>query len=191
MTKPHLPTPPPIRLSTHLMVDIETLSHHVTAPVIQFAAVSFTSTAILDSFVANVYPEFSNDSHPSAQTLEWWYKQVSNHNTPIPLDLSAPQLTSVLEHFRAYFTFQPHTVWSNDPDFDLAILNHYSNTHYLPPFSDFHTHRSYRTLMSLVAPHIALPLRDHQHDALDDALYQARAVIEANNYLAQHNLSIL
>jgi len=188
---------------THLMIDIETLARHSYAPIIQLAAVKFTSAHIsTDTFTTYIAPTFEPPHIPDPDTLLWWFKQIrANPSLPIPLSEDhAPTFPQAWSSFTGWLgasTFDG-TVWANDPSFDLAILSSSLITHGLGPLPwHYSRERSYRTIKALTPQHVldewkAVNNRTrNKHDALDDAFEQASFLIVANSCLKSRGVDVL
>lgn len=173
----------------HLMVDIETLATHVSAPILAIGAVLFDPTLRTDyktlhaeSFLALIDPaDAVNTCGPvDGGTLKWWFQQSDD---AIKRLISSEAL-SVREALTRLWTYSrshhqvPTHIWAKGPDFDCSILQSAckaTNVRY--PFA-FYKQRDVRTAVDLAYPNgdAPVPQGGIKHDARDDAVHQALVV---------------
>lgn len=172
----------------HLMLDMETLGVSVTAPIISIAAVYFDpkTGSVGDSFykVINLASSLANGViEPS--TLAWWMaqsdeaRQVFNDQSAIMLEDALHQLSIFANRDGSSACLQ---VWGNGASFDNAIIAHAYRQSGLNLPWPFRNDRDVRTIVSLCnelknVNVLSRVMRDGiHHNALDDAIYQARYV---------------
>ncbi len=170
------------------MLDMETLGVSVTAPIISIAAVyfdpktgrigdSFYKVIKLDSSLANGVIE------PS--TLSWWMMQ-SDEARQVFNDQSAVTFVEALHQLSDFAVSDGGSdllqVWGNGASFDNAIIAHaYSQAGIDLPWR-FRNDRDVRTIVSLCSEIKNVNVLNSvvregiHHNALDDAIYQARYV---------------
>lgn len=165
----------------HCMLDLETVSVEPNAAIIAIGAVQFDpfeEGAIGTKFYSPISIQSCVDAglHISGETLDWWQRQ-SNEAKKVLVDATkpdAPTLDSVLVDFSRWF--REHSleyVWGNGSDFDNVILNSaYNALNLSSPWGPFNN-RCYRTIKSL-APEIEIERMGTYHNALDDAISQAK-----------------
>lgn len=177
----------------NIMVDLETLGTTADAVILSIGAVKFDMSLGLvsdDAFYTSICID-SNQQYKrriDADTLIWWFKQTAEaravmfeHKVPLP---------EALEKFRCWCldgASDRTTVWSNGADFDLPMLTHAFNTLKIElPWRHWNS-RCYRTYKSLPgAEDVQKPERHGvKHNALDDALYQARHLMAIHKSLFQ------
>lgn len=170
------------------MIDIETLDTKSTALILSIGAVEFDkySNRIGDT----LYLEVDIDSCLAAQrtvtknTLKWWMqqstkaKEVFSSLEPHSLERSLRILSGFVSTVKSPELCGPE-IWANGVVFDISILESSYVACGLQPQWDFRNIRCLRTLKALPgATEIAkrVKLEGEAHNALDDAIYQARVV---------------
>lgn len=167
----------------HLMIDLETLDTATTAIVLSIGVAAFNPNDIAAPPVPLFYRALNVESQrdvgrtESRATREWWAKQSPQARTV----LSEPQhyIHHALSDFGQLDWSDVAGVWGNGADFDLGITRSLHESFGLTVPWPFWTARCYRTVRAM---HEALhganaPEADRQgthHNALDDALHQAR-----------------
>ena len=165
-------------MGLHLMLDTETMDTAPTAVVLSIGLVLFNPYAddvprqglywVLDTAEQDI-----NGRTRSADTLEWWAKQTPEARAVLtaegePVHNAVAGLTALVEHDEV------EHIWANGPDFDCVILADLVKRYgYKWPFWK---NRCYRTIKNLALPKTYVkPEREGtHHNALDDAVYQAR-----------------
>ncbi len=163
-----------------LCVDIETGDTARTAALISIGLVLFDpySQELGETYLCAIPPS-SNDSAPrrtwSGSTMEFW----SNNPAALAELATHPQRTlqSFIREFNAFVAkHKPDCIWANSPTFDIAILRDlYESRGYSFPFP-FYKERDVRTLKALLPKHLLPELDGTQHNALVDAIHEARLV---------------
>lgn len=181
---------------THAMIDLETLALTRDPVILQIAAVRFEAApggAIAEAEAFNAYPMFHSQGGGSisAATLAFWLRADATPREKIADALvnSVQPLLEVLHALGRWYHASPIAkVWSHGAAFDLAILDHAYATHGIPAPWRYKDIRDTRTLYDLAGPR---PDLDPQHilwkatraivphDALSDAIVQARDVQDA------------
>ncbi len=169
----------------HIMLDLETLGQTPRAAFFEIGAVFF------DPMTANLGETFHQIINPltcyeyellrNPKTLQWWEKQSDEART----NLIAAQnceigISQALLLFYNWLNdncgLEQLKVWGNGSDFDNAIMaNAYAQTNVnggKTPWS-FWNNRCYRTIKAL-APKIKIERTGTHHNALDDAISQAK-----------------
>lgn len=177
-----------------IMVDSETISTEPNACILSLGACVFdpTTAEIGPTFYAKLNHEqgLLAGLHQSKDTMEWWAKQ-SEAAQKHAFDLSgAEDYGDALLRFQKYLIAVRDAIptkkirfWANDPDFDGVILMSSFKAHKLLPPWQYWEHRSVRTIKDIGAEfcgaNVKGVLPDRQgtyHNALDDAVHQARVV---------------
>jgi hypothetical protein len=169
-------------MSHDIMLDLETLATTADAVILSVGAVRFDldSGFVFDAPGDAFYRAISIDSQHtrkiSGSTLGWWAKQ-SDAARAVFTETNCT-LGKALAELTNWFDPQPGTmpnVWSNGADFDLPMLNHaYDQLGLTPPWQPY-AGRCYRTFKNLPgARAIKVERQGLHHNALDDAIYQAR-----------------
>lgn len=173
-------------MSTHIMIDLETLGTTADAAILSIGAVRFDlETGMLDE---NFYRVVSFESQPkrvlSRDTLAWWMKQsaeaalVLTHQPKFSLE-------DALRDFAAWVRDMGSVcAWSNGADFDLPMLTHAFDQCGIKQPWPVYNGRCYRTYKNLPGARDVKVIRaGEHHNALDDAIYQAEHVCKIHQAL--------
>lgn len=168
--------------SIHCSLDLETLSLEPTAHIIQIGAVMWKGVQDLGTFDIKIDPLDNKGRHVSPDTMKWWDAQ------DLKLRERVFSGTSTLQHALSEFEswcvdlsdFSPEDInfWCRGPEFDIPILQSAYEMFGPYPFNFRRVH-STRTACAIFSEEVyeyfeKLPRK--KHDALDDALYQAKCV---------------
>ena len=163
------------------MLDLETLDTASTGIILSVGAVMFDETGLGSTFYSTVDVQSSVDAGltMSGSTLLWWMKQSKEARQALFTNPSP--LVDVLERFTDWLceNSDPETVkvWGNGADFDNAMLQHaYTKVDKPIPWK-FWNNRCYRTVCAV----LSAKQRKQEgvyHNALDDAMSQAKHLIE-------------
>lgn len=174
----------------HIMADIETLGTRPGCSVLSIGAVGFNRTALGDKFYSVISRKSCRDAglFEDRGTLAWWKRQSEEAQELLAQSesIAAPSLNEVLENFSGYVKSFGGAVrvWGNGSCFDNAIIAHlYAITGRPLPWR-YTNNRCYRTLKNLLTSVAAPPRAGVHHNALDDAIHQARHATECLNYLS-------
>lgn len=162
----------------HVMVDLETLGTTADAVILSIGAVRFDldSDEIDD---AGFYASVSIDSNleykrrVQEDTLIWWLGQSAAAQKVFhePKDT----LPSSLVGLSDWIDTDNYFVWSNGADFDLPMLAHAFTQMSMEIPWKFWNSRCLRTYRALPgAKDVSVPRLGTHHNALQDAIYQAR-----------------
>jgi len=161
----------------NVMIDLETMGVNNNAAIVAIGAVAF------DIFENTLGPEFyqtidlassvENGGVMDASTVLWWMAQSKEAQR----EFERPGLEelTVLDYFEIYLKQfgDDVKVWGNGASFDNVILsNAYRRYHLKAPW-EYYNDRCYRTMKSL-APHIKIKREGTHHNALSDAISQAK-----------------
>ncbi len=168
----------------HVMLDLKTMGRGPTAAVVQIGVVEFElsggalgywykrSVALKSSLAAGLKLD--------ASTVEWWLGQSDAARTGLLADCRV-SLPEALREFAAWFAgVGARYVWGNGSGFDNVILQSAFTACGMECPWSFRDDRDLRTLMALAddlgaTEHaVAVEPPQVEHDALEDALYQAR-----------------
>lgn len=159
--------------TNRVMVDIETLGLKRGAAIVSIGAVEFGPAHTGDTFYRSIDRESCKAAGLTVDedTLEWWQDQ--DDDAKAVLDGGQP-LSDVLAAFRTWYVGKGFDeVWANSPSFDCELLEVAYDAVGIGEPWDFHDERDFRTLKSLPCA-VELEQNGTEHDALDDARYQAR-----------------
>ena len=159
-----------------VMLDIETLGTEQGCAILSIGAVRFGLDGHGDEFYRSVDLESCQDAglEIDANTLEWWLGQ---DDAVTGVLTGGDNLADVLEDFSSFYGTSDE-IWAFSPSFDCDILAAaYDAVGIVPPWK-YYEERCCRTLAALpVWPDIEQD--GDEHDALDDARYQAWQTAEA------------
>lgn len=161
----------------HLMVDLETLAVSPSAVVLSLGAVHFDpySDDIYDElyFKINLDDQDKLGREIDPGTLDWWAKQDPKIMEEAFSEDNRIPLLEALELFHK-FAWGCDKFWSHGAGFDIIIIeNIYRQLNKNLPWNYWQI-RDTRTLFDLgIDPDMP---KDNKHDALQDAIRQARGV---------------
>lgn len=174
----------------NVMIDIETLSTHKNAAIIEIGAVEFNKFTGETGETFNIIIEPSewcrNDRHVDGETIQWWFRQTQearNRFVNMPKDVYTTDLNDALWKLK-YFIMDCNSVdedknvvvWGNGSSFDIAILeNAYNYFHMEIPWK-FWSVNDVRTIVDL-NPSVKENCKFDKgikHNAVSDCLYQVK-----------------
>ncbi len=174
----------------HVMVDLETMGKKHNAPIVAIGAVVFDpeTGSIGESFYKVVCLESSVNwgAVIDPSTVIWWLKQSSEARSAIVNDDAIP-LQDALLQFREFVSdnvaggSKKAQVWGNGASFDNSILrSSYDCIAEDYPW-EYWNDRDVRTMVELgqaisFDPKTTIPFEGSRHNALADAIHQARYV---------------
>ncbi|MEH8381190.1 3'-5' exoribonuclease [Klebsiella pneumoniae] len=174
----------------HVMVDLETMGKKNNAPIVAIGPVVFdpTTGSIGESFYKVVCLESSVNwgAVIDPSTVIWWLKQSSEARSAIVNDDAIP-LQDALLQFREFVSdnvaggSKKAQVWGNGASFDNSILrSSYDCIAEDYPW-EYWNDRDVRTMVELgqaisFDPKTTIPFEGSRHNALADAIHQARYV---------------
>ena len=174
----------------HVMVDLETMGKKHNAPIVAIGAVVFdpATGSIGESFYKVVCLESSVNwgAVIDPSTVIWWLKQSSEARSAIVNDDAIPLLDALLQ-FREFISdnvaggSKKAQVWGNGASFDNSILrSSYDCIAEDYPW-EYWNDRDVRTMVELgqaigFDPKTTIPFEGDRHNALADAIHQARYV---------------
>lgn len=174
----------------HVMVDLETMGKKHNAPIVAIGAVVFdpATGSIGESFYKVVCLESSVNwgAVIDPSTVIWWLKQSSEARSASVNDDAIPLLDALLQ-FREFVSdnvaggSKKAQVWGNGASFDNSILrSSYDCIAEDYPW-EYWNDRDVRTMVELgqaisFDPKTTIPFEGSRHNALADAIHQARYV---------------
>ncbi|EMC3677920.1 3'-5' exoribonuclease domain-containing protein [Klebsiella pneumoniae] len=174
----------------HVMVDLETMGKKHNAPIVAIGAVVFdpATGSIGESYYKVVCLESSVNwgAVIDPSTVIWWLKQSSEARSAIVNDDAIP-LQDALLQFREFVSdnvaggSKKAQVWGNGASFDNSILrSSYDCIAEDYPW-EYWNDRDVRTMVELgqaisFDPKTTIPFEGSRHNALADAIHQARYV---------------
>ncbi|ENN8377996.1 3'-5' exoribonuclease [Providencia rettgeri] len=177
----------------HLMVDLETMSNKGNAAIVSIGAVTFEPTTgeIGPTFYSVVDLRSCERAglHIDADTVLWWIKQSAEARAEIVgLNYELEEALADLNLFAERVLTDDVQVWGNGVDFDNVILRNAYDAVGLDPFWKHWNNRCVRTIVELgrnagIDPKTTLPFIGEPHNALDDAIHQAKYVSIIHQHL--------
>lgn len=171
--------------SSHVMIDLETLSTAHNAAIIQLAAVQFNpmTGAILSKFNAHIYTESCLlwGMTISKSTVEFWQKQEAEAQNMILFAENKKPLYEALADFKQFLNnighFNDVTLWGNGPAFDLSKLAAAYELCGMDKPWKYSNERCVRTLSAFM-PKLKydIPFTGTKHDGLADSEHQVKYV---------------
>ena len=165
----------------YVVIDIETLGTRIGSPIIAIGACRITKrmTSITDTFYMEIDLQDAIDKAyraPSGSTIEWWMKQSDEARKLFSNKEKMNAITPLVE--LAKLIKEDDIVLGNGSDFDIAFLTDaYIEQGIDVPWKHYNV-GCFRT-MKRALPQIELVEEegDVHHNALSDALWQARYLI--------------
>lgn len=168
-----------------LMIDLETLGTKPECPVISIGAVFFSveNKAVLNTPENMFYRclEIQNQLNSGrvldADTIKWWMgqadaaKHVFKETAKDPKEVLISFVQFVKKHEKAQ-------VWGNGSTFDISILESLFRTYNIECPWSYNSIMDLRTFKRFVAGNKKVQKLGVDHNALDDAISQAKYVVE-------------
>ena len=163
-----------------LMIDFETLDTRPTSVAFSLGVCAFNLTGILSSGYRNISIEegIQTGGTISESTLKFWMDmpELFKELTKSPISIS-----ETIEWLNdAVVGFDVDELWCNGAAFDFPILDRYVGISQITPKWNFRQLMDYRTLKN-VFHKILRPVNKHLHHPEQDAIHQARHLIEIYN----------
>lgn len=172
----------------HIMIDIEALDVRPTAAIAAIGAVAFNPETgdVTDKLYCRVDIESSEQSGGTfgASTVKWWLRQSADVRAELICE-EAVTVERALADLNLFVlrkgSFGDCIVWSKGTDYDFPILYSAMARAGIAPAWKYYQVRDVRTLLETL-PLIgadsarAVPFEGAPHQALNDALHQARLV---------------
>lgn len=166
---------------TEIMLDLETLDTRPSAVVLSIGAVAFSRVGIFGSFYAVLDRDpqkFIYERSESRETLEWWKEQPPEARAVFS-EKTVPPLYALGQFSQWMSAYDGAGLWGNGAAFDNVILRSlYDSVGVEAPWS-FTRDRCYRTVRAQRKCNgfVDLPSEGVAHNALDDAMYQAKNLL--------------
>lgn len=165
----------------NVMIDFETLSVVPTSRIMSIGAVKFNDHEILDEFyvtlsVKDNSEEWIGNLDINKDTMAWWKTQ--------PPEILRSALSNGVPYrdgfkqFLDWYGNYSMPIWSNSAAFDIAISEHHCHQMKETVPWKYWDQRCYRTIFKLLGDTVHLPEKSMAHNALADAKYQARILME-------------
>lgn len=173
----------------NLMLDLEAMSLKPNAPIIAIGAVFFnpSSGELGKQFytVVDLASEVAQGAVPDADTIMWWMKQSDVARAAITTDESVSINVALLALTKFVHDnvedVKRVMIWGNGASFDCVILRSAYERCCIPPCWEWYNDRDVRTIVELgraigFDPKHDLPFDGERHNALADAIHQAKYV---------------
>lgn len=166
----------------HIMLDLETMGTKTNAPIIAIGAVTFDANGIGNkSFYKTVDLQSAVDTGAITDpaTIIWWMRQSDDARTCLTREAEM----TLIDALRAFEEWMGDTqsllgMWGNGAAFDNVIYREsYQRCHMGRDPWPFWKDRCYRTVKGLF-PNVPMERSGTHHNALDDAISQAKHLIE-------------
>jgi exodeoxyribonuclease VIII len=165
-------------MSTHVMIDLETMSTESNAAICSIGAVKFTDEGeVIDTFycTVDVADCKKHGLHIDPNTVQWWSKQSKEALKMLRKDTKP--LVDALTDFSKWYGSTQYPTWGCGSDFDNVIIeNAYKAAGMKRPWSAW-KNRCYRTIREVIKIEEAERTGTY-HNALDDAMHQARHLMK-------------
>ena len=174
----------------HLMIDLETMGTNTNAPIVVIGAVFFDpetgEIGPVFYIVISLTDAMNTGAVPDGGTIEWWLKQSSEARAAILTD--QVKMKDALLRFREFVNEHSDEkfvqVWGNGATFDNAILRTSYERLDIPCPWHYSNDRDVRTIVEMgkitdFNARSVIPFEGVRHNALDDALHQAKYVTAA------------
>ena len=178
------------RVWYHLMIDLETMGTNTNAPIVVIGAVFFDpetgEIGPVFYIVISLTDAMNTGAVPDGGTIEWWLKQSSEARAAILTD--QVKMKDALLRFREFVNEHSDEkfvqVWGNGATFDNAILRTSYERLDIPCPWHYSNDRDVRTIVEMgkitdFNARSVIPFEGVRHNALDDALHQAKYVTAA------------
>lgn len=179
-------------MSTHVMLDLETLSTRKNAAIMQIAAIAFDplvgADRIADGRGAREFNVFVRDipehAHVDPTTVAWWMQQGVAASLGKKIETTGVHLDAALISFSKWYAgLGPvEAIWSHGATFDIPIVETHCNELGISVPWSYRAPRDTRTLFAL-APGGMPAVQGYggalTHDALYDCEIQIKQVVGA------------
>lgn len=160
-----------------MMIDVETLSTRNNAVMLSIGVVVFDTDieATFSAVASDVDDQAERGAHVQPSTALWWMRQS---------DLARQQFRNgiptvkILEQVAYLWTkLECSKVWSYGSTYDISIIENLYRLYSIQVPWSYKNVMCHRTLVSLF-PHIQRDLPEVSHDALEDAVSQAKTCMK-------------
>lgn len=173
-------------MSTDLMIDIETLGTGGNSHVLSIGLVWFDINHPDESLIELpiIYPVMDQPrSQIDGETVQWWMKQGVEAKEVFAYALERDSLSDAAAEV-ANAVDKASRVWAKDPDFDCVILDNFVRNYLNKGIKwPFWKNRSVRTMLDVYPQAKQLPFEGVEHNALADAVHQAKQMQSVFTYL--------
>ena len=163
----------------HIVLDLETMGNGPNAAITAIGAARAHQGTVTDKFYRKVdlASSMASGGIVTASTIEWWLVQSEGAR----LDITQPgvHIVQALTDFIEWAKPGCDLVWGNGSSFDNVILTSaFRNAGFHEPWP-FWCDRDLRTILGLYPEAKNIPFEGTKHNAVDDAVHQAKQLIGA------------
>lgn len=180
-------------MSKHISIDVESLATSPDAILLSIGAVYFDTNGLYDTFYSVL--DIGADQvgrRTCDSTLKWWEEQSEEAREALMTEQRERVLFALGRLHEFIHTHDHEGIWALGSHFDIAALEHLHLQKGVPIPWHYQTPRDMRTLRALFLkqfPSSQLVVRTGTpHNALDDAVNQARAIQYMNQQLGGYVL---
>ena len=194
-------------MTTHIMLDLETMGNGSNAAIVSIGAVEFTPSAGALGYTGQEFEAVINLNSSAyygemdSSTVQWWLQQSDEARHIFNKDLKKLPLKEALEQFNCWLLYfgekNDIQIWGNGSGFDNVILtNAFKACRIKPNFSHWND-RDVRTIVEMgrsilgINPKETLTRGGVHHSALDDAKFQAKYVSAIWRAFEQHSIKVI
>lgn len=170
----------------HLMIDLETLGTNHDAPVLSLGAVFFNPDTGETGETFHQKIEFESaceGRNLSPSTVKWWLEQSKEAQNELLAGESVTQ-GKALANFLLWVVNNCPDIknvkpWGNGATFDISILESLLSANNIVTPWKYYNVRDVRTIVDCAKPLVkrdSVPFEGVKHDALADAIHQAKYV---------------
>lgn len=182
-------------MKEHAMIDLETMSTSNNAAIMSIGVVMFDKDGIENTFYKKINLESCIKSGFSvdASTLLWWMRQPGDSRKEFFNNDQDFSIKRALRELHLFFEVQDVKadvknrvkedlkVWGNGSNFDITILENAFNVFNISVPWNYNNVRCFRTYKAMNKPIKNMPENGIAHNALEDAIWQAKYAIEIMN----------
>lgn len=175
MTDTNIKNTPPIE--KHVSIDIETLGTNALSPVVQIGLVFFTTQGItVQSQLTIDFDDALRYGKADGHTIKWWLERPKEaQNTLFQNQIPLTEAADIFEKLIA--AQNPNYFWAH-ATFDFPIINSMFTALGRKTPLPYRRCFDLRTLDYIAGPVEQEPRTGVYHNALDDASYQAKHIIQ-------------
>ena len=181
---------------THYSFDLETLGIRYDSYILSIACAEFNigTGEVLRTF--HVKTVCDDNFNIDANTVMWWLDQDNDARKEIitrttisdqGIKSEVPIETALYELSQFITDHKKSIVWGNGSSFDITLLDHAHHKCNLKQPWQFWNVRDMRTIVDIAASKgfmkERIKFQGTKHDALDDAMHQAKVISNAFNYI--------
>lgn len=179
-------------MSIDVSIDLETLSLRPNAVILSVGLVAFHSEMpdfkpIKQAHVflhQGINAQLRRNRVIDGDTILWWFSQPNVTQFKRYEDDPQPDITYALHELHEFFDQIPDCkVWGNGSDFDVANLATLFQDFGFPVPWKYNHVRDLRTLANASKNKVTVTFTGEQHNALNDAMYQAEKIYRLHREL--------